>query len=127
RFGGARARQWWDECLSGPEGVGLAWAAVLGFIRLTTNRRVVVRPLPVHDVTTRIGSWLEVPHVDLGQRSGMHFPPLRARLERLGPAGNQLPAAPWAVRALERAYILYPVHTDFARFPGLRWDQPCAG
>ena len=28
-----RARHWWDECLSGSEGVGLAWAALLGFIR----------------------------------------------------------------------------------------------
>jgi hypothetical protein len=24
------ARDWWDECLSGPEGVGLAWPTLLG-------------------------------------------------------------------------------------------------
>src|SRR5437899_392838 len=52
-----RARDWWDECLSGAEGVGLAWAALLGFIRLTTNRRIVSEPLPVHDVMARIESW----------------------------------------------------------------------
>jgi predicted nucleic acid-binding protein len=40
----SRARRWWDECVSGPEGVGLAWAALLGFIRLTTNRKVVAEP-----------------------------------------------------------------------------------
>ena len=28
----APARRWWDECLSGPEGIGLAWATLLGFI-----------------------------------------------------------------------------------------------
>ncbi len=27
----SRARRWWDECLSGPEGVGPAWATLLGF------------------------------------------------------------------------------------------------
>ena len=36
-----RARLWWDACLSGTEGVGLAWATMLGFVRITTNRRVV--------------------------------------------------------------------------------------
>jgi hypothetical protein len=36
-----RARRWWDACLSGVEGVGLAWAAMLGFVRISTNRRVV--------------------------------------------------------------------------------------
>jgi predicted nucleic acid-binding protein len=34
----AFARRWWDKCLAGSEGVGLAWATLLGFIRLTTNR-----------------------------------------------------------------------------------------
>ena len=29
----SHARRWWDECLMGPEGVGLAWATLLGFIR----------------------------------------------------------------------------------------------
>jgi uncharacterized protein len=38
------ARSWWDECLAGPEGVGFAWAMLLGFIRITTNRKIVARP-----------------------------------------------------------------------------------
>jgi uncharacterized protein len=53
-----RARHWWDACLAGPEGVGLAWATLLGFIRITTSPRIVARPLPVADVTARIQSWL---------------------------------------------------------------------
>ena len=47
------ARRWWDGCLSGTEGIGLAWATMLGFVRITTNRRVVARPLPVGDVAQR--------------------------------------------------------------------------
>jgi uncharacterized protein len=64
------ARRWWDECLAGPEGVGLAWAALLGFIRLTTNRRIVARPLPVGEVTARIAGWLDLPHVHLSTSRG---------------------------------------------------------
>jgi uncharacterized protein len=73
----ARARRRWDECLSGCEGVGLAWAALLGFIRLTTNRKIVAQPLRVHEVMARIASWLDLPHVHLVQPSDTHFARLR--------------------------------------------------
>jgi len=120
-----RARQWWDACLAGPEGVGLAWAAVLGFIRLTTNRRIVARPLPIADVTRRIASWLDLPHVHVAQPSDAHFARLRIELERLGTGGNLTTDAHLAVLAMERGYVLYTTDTDFARFPGLRWVNPC--
>jgi uncharacterized protein len=120
-----RARRWWDGCLAGPEGVGLAWAALLGFIRLTTNRKIVTRPLGVRDVMARIDSWLDLPHLHLAQPSDTHFARLRTELERLGTAGNLTTDAHLAVLAMERGYILYTTDTDFARFPGLRWVNPC--
>jgi toxin-antitoxin system PIN domain toxin len=120
-----RARRWWDRCLAGPEGVGLAWATLLGFIRITTNRRIVARPLAVHDVLGRIQDWLELPHVHVAQPSDAHFARLRSELERLGTAGNLTTDAHLAALAMERGYILYSTDTDFARFPGLRWVNPC--
>jgi toxin-antitoxin system PIN domain toxin len=120
-----RARQWWEECLAGSEGIGLAWTAVLGFVRLTTNRKIVSVPLPVHDVMKRIESWLALPHVHLVQPSESHFARLRKELERLGVAGNLTTDAHLAVLAMERGYVLYSTDTDFARFPGLRWINPC--
>ncbi len=120
-----QARQWWDACLSGSEGVGLAWAALLGFIRLTTNRRIVARPFPVRDVTARIASWLDLPQVHLAHPSDTHFARLRTELERLGTAGNLTTDAHLAVLAMERGYVLYTTDADFARFPGLRWVNPC--
>jgi uncharacterized protein len=116
-----RARRWWDKCLAGPEGVGLAWAALLGFIRLTTNRKVVAAPLPVSDVMARMDSWLDLPHVHLDT----HFARLRTELERLGTAANLTTDAHLAVLAMERGYVLYSTDADFARFPGLRWVNPC--
>jgi uncharacterized protein len=121
----ARARDWWVECLSGPEGVGLAWVTLLGFIRLTTSRRVVARPFAVSDVTGRIQNWLDLPHVHLAQPSDTHFARLRTELERLGTAGNLTTDAHLAVLAMERGYVLYTTDADFARFPGLRWVNPC--
>jgi uncharacterized protein len=119
------AKQWWDGCLAGSEGVGLAWAAMLGFVRITTNRKVVARPLNVGDVFARIHGWLELPHVHIAEPSRAHFARLREELERLGTAGNLTTDAHLAVLAMERGYVLYSTDTDFARFKGLRWQNPC--
>ena len=111
--------------MGGSEGIGLAWAALLGFIRLTTNRRVVVQPLTVSEVMQQIENWLELPHVHHAHPSDTHFARLRAELERLGTAGNLTTDAHLAALAMERGYVLYTTDTDFARFPGLRWVNPC--
>lgn len=121
----AAARRWWDDCLSGSQGIGLAWAAMLGFVRLTTNRKIVARPMEVADVFGRIDSWLALPHVHVAEPSRTHFARLRAELERLGTAGNLTTDAHLAVLAMERGYVLYSTDTDFARFKGLRWVNPC--
>jgi uncharacterized protein len=121
-----RARIWWDACLAGAEGIGLAWAAMLGFVRVTTNRRVVARPLLVGQVMEHIATWLTLPHVHIAQPSDTHFARLRAELERLGVAGNLTTDAHLAVLAMERGYVLYSTDADFSRFRGLRWVNPCS-
>jgi len=120
-----QAREWWQGCLSGVEGVGLAWATMLGFVRITTNRKIVARPLTVEAVTQRLEDWLALPHVHIAAPSDSHFARLRAQLERLGTAGNLTTDAHLAVLAMERGYVLYSTDSDFARFPGLRWVNPC--
>jgi toxin-antitoxin system PIN domain toxin len=120
-----RARDWWDGCLAGSEGIGLAWAAILGFVRITTNRRVVARPLPVEDVMSRVESWLALPHVHVALPADGHFARLSAELKRLGTAGNLTTDAHLAILAVERGYALYSTDADFARFNGLRWVNPC--
>ena len=121
----AAARRWWDGCLAGSEGIGLAWATMLGFVRITTNRKIVARPLGVGEVMARMQAWLELPHVHVVQPSDAHFARLRDALERLGTAGTLTTDAHLAVLAIERGYILYSTDTDFARFAGLRWANPC--
>ncbi len=119
------ARSWWAACLAGTQGIGLAWVTILGFLRITTNRRAVARPLPVRDVTDQIQTWLDLPHVHIAQPSATHFVRLRAELERLGTAANLTTDAHLAVLAMERGYILYSTDADFARFSDLRWVNPC--
>ena len=98
---------------------------MLGFVRISTNRRVVAYPLAVPEVMSRLQSWLDLPQVHIAQPSASHFDRLRAELERLGTAGDLTTDAHLAVLAMERGYILYSTDTDFARFRGLRWVNPC--
>ncbi len=120
------ARTWWDGCLAGTEGVGLAWIVLLGFIRITTHRRILIRPLSVGSVLDRIESWLALPHVHVPHPSDRHFTGLRANLEGIGTAGNMTTDAHLATLASQRGYVLHTTDADFARFPGLRRVNPCA-
>lgn len=119
-----KARNWWDRCLGGTEGVGLAWATILGFIRVSTHPRIVANPLPINVVTERLASWLELPHFHIPHPSDRHFNRLRDNLEQLGTAGNLTSDAHLATLAIERGYILYSTDADFSRFPGLKWINP---
>lgn len=119
------ARLWWDECLSGTQGVGLAWVVLLGFVRISTHRKVLLRPLPVHHVLARIESWLRLPHVHIPHPSDRHFAGLQEALQGLGTAGNLTTDAHLATLARQRGYVLYTTDADFSRFSGLRWVNPC--
>ena len=98
---------------------------MLGFIRIATRPRVLLRPLPVGDVLDRIESWLRLPHVHVPQPSSRHFSGLRVNLEGIGTAGNMTTDAHLATLAMQRGYVLYTTDADFMRFPGLRWVNPC--
>lgn len=58
----AEARTWWETSLSEDEPVGLAWAVILGFVRLMSNRRVLARPMPAAEAVGHCRSWLAQPN-----------------------------------------------------------------
>ena len=119
------ACNWWDGCLARTEGVGLAWIVLLGFVRITTHRKIFLRPLPVDEVMARIEGWLRLPHFHIPQPSDQHFEGLRESLSSLGTARNLTTDAHLATLARQRGYVLYSTDTDFARFRGLRWVELC--
>jgi len=118
------ARKWWDACLAGTEGVGLAWIVILGFIRIATHPRILSHPMEVDEVLNRIETWLDLPHFHIPEPSGRHFQTLQQLLRNLGTAANLTTDAHLATLAIERGYVLYTTDADFTRFPGLRWLNP---
>lgn len=120
----AAARLWWEDCLNGSEPVGLAWVTMLGFIRLTTHRQVMVKVLPVAIATTVVEEWLAQPVVRVLVPGRDHARHCFGLLRKLGVAGNLTTDAHLASLALEYQAELQSTDHDFARFPGLRWRNP---
>ena len=121
-----RARAWLDERLNGVAPVGLPWPSILAFLRLTTNPRVFERPEPMADAWRQAASWLEVERVWMPQPGERHQQILGDLLPAPGMQANLAPDAHLAALAIEHGLIMCSTDGDFARFAGLRWENPLA-
>jgi toxin-antitoxin system PIN domain toxin len=119
-----RARDWWNDLLSGSETVGLAWAVLLGFVRLTTNPRVVRSPMTSSDALDCIDRWLASPVTTVVEPTRRHTAVLRDLLATTGTAGNLVADAYLAALSIEHGATLCSADHDFGRFPGLDWTDP---
>jgi hypothetical protein len=120
----AAARRWWEDLLNGTRPVGLAWAVMLGFIRITTHRQILLRPLTVGAACTQVRAWLERPCVAVLHPGDRHADLLCDLLAALGVAANLATDAHLAALAIEHQAELHSTDADFQRFPGLRWSNP---
>ena len=120
-----RAKAWWERCLSGNEPVGLAWAVILGFVRLMSNRRVLAKPMSAAEAVNHCGSWIAQPNVRIVLPGPAHLDILGELLA--GPMGpNLVTDAHLAALAIEHQAELHSNDADFSRFSGLAWRNPVA-
>lgn len=120
----SQARRWWNEVLSSDQPVGLCYPSLLGFVRLTTNRRVFQSPLDVGQALDIAESWLEQPNTRLLAPTGRHWPILSGLLQSAPGGANLTTDAHIAAYAIEHGYMLYSNDSDFGRFEELRWKNP---
>lgn len=119
-----RAREWLDERLNGPAPVGLPWTSLLSFLRISTNPRVFEKPAPVADAWRQVQDWLGCERAWTPQPSERHREILGGLLAASGVQANLVQDAHLAAMAIEHGLILCSSDGDFARFPGLRWENP---
>lgn len=58
------ARTWLVDTLSGETAVGLPWICLLAFVRITTRRGILARPLDISEALDYVDSWLGQPFVE---------------------------------------------------------------
>jgi toxin-antitoxin system PIN domain toxin len=115
------AREWLDQALAGPERVGFAWVAVLGFIRITTRPDMWPQPISVDNAFRLMETWLAAPPVEIIHPGPEHARNLKYLLSKVGTAGNLVTDAHLAALAIENGAELVTFDRDFGRFAGLRW------
>ena len=118
------ARAWWERVLGSREPIGLPWASILGFIRVTTLPRLTKRPLYPREATGHVKQWLASQNVSVITPGEIHAQLVFDLLDELGTAGNLTTDAHLAALAIEYRAELASTDTDFARFRGLRWFNP---
>ena len=119
-----RSLTWLDGALAGTEAVGLAWIALLAFIRVGTNASILPSPMTPDEATGQIEAWLGAPAAVVAQPSPRHASLLRGLLRDAGTAGNLTTDAHLAALALEHGADIVSYDRDFARFRGVRHRLP---
>lgn len=122
----ARAAAWLEEALNGNRRVGLPWESLTAFVRLSTNPRVVPRPLAPVDAWAFVEAWLAAPTAWVPVPTERHAAVLGDLVHRYRPAGKLVPDAHLAALAIEHGLEIISADTDFARFAEVRWRNPLA-
>jgi len=119
-----RSRTWLDRALGGAEAVGLAWVALLAFIRIGTNASLLANPMTVDEATQQVETWLGAPAAVVAQPTARHPGLLRGLLSDAGTGGNLTTDAHLATLAIEHGAEIVSYDRDFARFRGVRHRLP---
>jgi toxin-antitoxin system PIN domain toxin len=119
-----QARRWLDDRLNGSAPVGFPWPTTLAFLRLVSNPRIFERPEPIEHAWRQVQEWLNCPVAWIPQPTERHREILQSLLLSGGVRGNLVPDAHLAALAIGHGLLLCSTDGDFARFEGLRWQNP---
>ncbi len=120
-----KAKQWWEQCLSGAEPVGLTHPVVFAFLRIATNARAFVSPLTLFKADAIVREWLEAPPVQILLPAPDHLQRTLHLLEQAASAGGNLVTdAQIAALADACRATIHTADSDFRRFKTVRTYYP---
>ena len=121
-----RARAWLDDRLNGTVPLGLPWPSLLAFVRLATNPLVVRHPVAAAEAWRQVEEWLECEPAWTPLPGDGHRAIIGGFLRAPWMTSRLVPDAHLAALAIEHGLTLQSSDGDFARFPGLKWENPLA-
>ncbi len=118
------AMAWLEALFQSEETIGLPWATLWAFLRISTNQRVWPNPMPIERAFGLIRAWLAEPGVSILHPGPRHAEILERLLSESRASGAMVSDAVMAALALEYGATLASSDRDFSRFPGIRWVNP---
>ena len=121
-----QARSWLDGHLNGTIRVGLPWPSLLAFVRIASNPAIVRHPVTPLEAWRQIKEWLARDVAWIPLPTAKHAEVLEDLLALRVMTSRLVPDAHLAALAIEHGLTLCSTDGDFARFPGLKWENPLA-
>jgi toxin-antitoxin system PIN domain toxin len=121
-----RARTWLDAHLNGTVRVGLPWPSLLAFVRIVSNPSILRNPVTPANGWRQVLDWLGCEAAWIPLPGTRHGEVLGALLEDPLITSRLVPDAHLAALAFEHGLTLCSTDGDFARFRGLKWENPLA-
>jgi toxin-antitoxin system PIN domain toxin len=119
-------RDWLAAALNGPRRVGLPWASLAAFLRISTNARALREPLLPADAWAYVDDWLEAPAAWVPGPGRGHREILGRLIRELDLRANLVSDAVLAALCIEHGLRIVSADSDFARFTELDWFNPAA-
>lgn len=119
-----RAVAWLTAQLNGNRRVGLPWASLLAFVRISTHARAADRPLTPDEAWGQVETWLSAAPAWIPQPTDRHATVLGELVRKYQLRANLLTDGHLAALAIEHGATICSADTDFARFTELRWENP---
>ena len=115
---------WITRMATGQEPFALSVLVLSGFIRVVTNPRILDTPSTLDQAFAFVSSLVERPTARIVGPGPDHLEILERLCRESGATGNLVADAQHAAVAVEHGCTMVSTDSDFARFPGLRWQHP---
>lgn len=117
-------RELLEDLANGDEPLGLPDAALSGFHRVITNRRIFTEPTSARQAWNAIDALVDAPAVRTLRTGERHWQLFRQLCDDIDAGGNDVEDAYLAAYALENNATWLSADRGFARFRRLRWRHP---
>jgi uncharacterized protein len=118
------AKHWLETSFSQPTRIGLPWASLLAFQRISTHPRASARPLSPGRAWSFVADWLDADATWVPVPGDRHAEIIRDLIAAGDLRGNLVTDAHLAALAIEHGVGICSTDSDFARFPQITWVNP---
>ena len=117
-----QAAKWLEKAFDSEAGVGFAWLALIGFIRVSTQSGILKTPITPVNALGLMDAWLSHPRARILHPTERHADILAKLILVAGTTGNAANDAHLAALSIEHKATMGSFDKDFKKFPGIRLD-----
>lgn len=121
------ARRWLAETLAGAKPVFFSWIVLMAFVRVSTNKKLFIKPYSTNEAFDVIENWLSAPGSQIVGPGSEHLRTVKRLAFDSDVAGADLTYAHIAAIAIEHGLTLATTDSDFAVFRELKSFNPLTG